>query len=125
MKMDIRGLQEAQARNVRRIAKLKPGGEFGQLLQRVTAYTHSQAVRVTHIDTGALRASHRMEITDVRGRVFIDPSAHNPRSKERVEDYAEIEENRGGGHAFYKRATEASAVYFRAIVRQAEKAVAE
>lgn len=122
--LSIRNLQKVQQNNIRRIAMLQPQGALGQLIRNVTAYTHRQAIIVTHVDTGALRASHLMEVTAVRGRVFINPDATNPRSGKRVTEYAEHEHNRGGEHAFYKRATAASAVYFRNAVKQLEKEIA-
>lgn len=122
--LSIRNLQKVQQANIRRIAMLQPQGALGQLIRNVTAYTHRQAIAVTHADTGALRASHLMEVTAVRGRVYINPGAVNPRSGAQVAEYAEDEHNRGGEHAFYKRATAASAVYFRNTVKQLEREIA-
>ncbi|MCH8093069.1 MAG: hypothetical protein IH953_00605 [Chloroflexi bacterium] len=62
---------------------------------------------MTHVDTGALRASHRMELSSkgktARARIFIDPSAANPRTGRRVAKYGFYEHARGGSHAFYGR----------------------
>lgn len=65
---------------------------------------HARAI--THIDTGALAASHRM-ITGgggatARALIFIDPTALNPRGQ-RPAEYGLIEHARGGSHAFYAR----------------------
>lgn len=111
--LTIRGLQETQAKNLRRIARLEPGGEFGTMIRNTTVYTHSEAVKVTHVDTGTLRASHRMQITNVRGLVFIDPSAVNPRSGAKPVDYGPVEEARGGSHAFYTIARQRAIAYVR------------
>ena len=62
---------------------------------------------MTHIDTGALRASHRMEFSSkgktARALIFIDPTAVNPRTGRRVAEYGFYEHARGGSHAFYGR----------------------
>jgi hypothetical protein len=42
-------------------------------------------------------------VTGMRGIVYIDPNATNPRSKEHTADYGLIEHARGGTHAFYAR----------------------
>jgi hypothetical protein len=101
--LTIEGLQEAQDANLRAIAALQPSGAMGQALRLVLVTAQRYAVTITHVDTGALRASHRMEITDTRGTIYIDPSARNPRSGKLVREYARKEENRGGTHAFYRR----------------------
>ncbi len=103
VKLSITGIQEAQAANNRVIAALQPSGALGRAVQYGTAAAHRYAVGVTHVDTGALRASHRMEVTGLRGRVYIDPSARNPRSRQRTATYGPYEHDRGGEHAFYQR----------------------
>lgn len=114
--LTIRGLQEAQAANNRRIAEMQPTGALGAVVRNLTVFTHRQALIVSHIDTGALRASHRMEVTGVRGQVFIDPRAVNPRSRVSVSEYAKFEHDRGGGHAFYRRAHQAGEQYLRTLI---------
>lgn len=99
----ITGIQEAQAQNLRRIAALQPSGAFGKAIRDATAEAHRYAVALTHVDTGALRASHRVEVTGVRGRVSIDQGASNPRSGRRTAEYGGYEHARGGSHAFYER----------------------
>lgn len=103
VKLTITGIQEAQAKNNRVIASLRPDGALGRAVQYGTTAAHRYAVGVTHVDTGSLHASHRMEITGLRGRVYIDPSARNPRSRQRTETYGPYEHERGGEHAFYQR----------------------
>ena len=103
VKLSITGIQEAQAKNNRNIAALQPSGALGRAVQYGVIAAHRYAVGVTHVDTGALRSSHRMEITGLRGRVYIDPSARNPRSRQRTETYGPYEHERGGQHAFYQR----------------------
>lgn len=116
--LTIRGLQEAQTKNRERIAMLQPADEFGEVIQRITAFAHKQAVSVTHVDTGALRASHRMKISGARGNVFIDPTATNPRTSEKPAEYGVTEHERGGSHAFYSRAAKATDKYAASQVQQ-------
>lgn len=99
--LSITGLQEAQQRNLRQIAALQPRGALGEAVQWATTEAHRRAVAYTHVDTGSLRASHRIELSGVRGRVYIDPSATNPRSGTPPAEYGVYEHRRGGGHAFY------------------------
>ena len=108
IRMDIRGIQEAQAANNRMIAALKPRGALGQAVQRGTMRAHRYAVLITHVDTGALRGSHRMrmERRGLRGVVSIDRSTRNPRSDARPYQYGVYEHDRGGSHAFYERTVE-------------------
>ncbi len=99
----IRGLQEAQAANVRMMAELKPTGSMGRVLRDVVIDLHRYATAITHVDTGALRASHRMAIRGLDGELYVEPGARNPRTGQKTEEYGEIEEARGGSHAFYTR----------------------
>ena len=104
MKSSIRGLQEAQRGNLKMVAAMKPEGGFGEAIRAGTVAAHRYAVVETHVDTGALRASHRMKVSRLEGKVSIDPSARNPRSNALVAQYGAVEEARGGEHAFYDRA---------------------
>lgn len=104
--MTIKGLQEAQAAMNQVVAAMKPRGAYGKAIQYATVQAHAYLVKITHVDTGAYRASQRMQIdlgSEPRGIVFVDPSATNPRSGARVAQYAEVEEARGGTHASYNR----------------------
>ncbi|MCK6629347.1 MAG: hypothetical protein L6R45_29745 [Anaerolineae bacterium] len=123
--LTIRGIQEALARNNERIAMLEPDGVFGRIIKEVTIFTHAEAVKQTHVDTGALRASHRMTVTGVRGLVFIDPGSVNPRTRARPAEYGQVEHARGGGHAFYRIARQRAEVHYRNLVRQMAQEVAE
>lgn len=104
MRMDIQGIQEAQRQNAEWMAALRPSGGFGEAIRYGTTAAHRYAVSVTHVDTGALRASHRMGIYEGgrEGRVDIDGGAANPRGQ-RPARYGVYEHNRGGEHAFYGR----------------------
>lgn len=101
--LTIRGIQEAQRWNLRAIAAMQPDGQFGRAIQYATTIVHRHAVSITHVDTGALRASHRIQLDGLRGRIYIDPSSVNPDSGARPAVYGAIEEARGGSHAFYRR----------------------
>lgn len=103
--LSITGIQEAQDDNVRMIAALEPSGALGESLRFVVVGMHRHAVAITHVDTGALKASHRMgiELANLFGEIYIDPASVNPRSKVKPEEYGVYEHNRGGSHAFYDR----------------------
>ena len=103
MKADIRGLQEAQRWNARAIANLKPGSAYGRAVRTIVSQLQRYEVTLTHVDTGALRASLRMDVRGLTGKVFIDRSAKNPRSQAMTSRYGEIENARGGTHAFAER----------------------
>jgi hypothetical protein len=103
----IQGLQEAQRDNLKMIAALHPSRGLARGVQAALTDLERFAVSVTHVDTGALRASHRMRMelgaNDALGTIYIDPGAMNPRSNKRVVDYAGTEHARGDIHAFYER----------------------
>ena len=107
-KFDLKMITEtlmAQRDNLRAIAALQPNGAMGAAVQVALIKVQRYAVQVTHVDTGSLRAAHRMELdsSGLRGAVFIDPSASNPRAKTPVWKYGQEEHKRGGSHAFYDR----------------------
>jgi hypothetical protein len=99
----IEGLQKLNDLNVRTIAALKPANALGRAIQYATVQGHRYLTQIVHVDTGAYRASNRMEVHGDRGRIYVDPGARNPRSGLRVADYAPEEEARGGSHAAYSR----------------------
>lgn len=116
-RVSIKGIQEAQRANIRHIAAMKPGGGFGRAIQYATIQAHRYATSITHVDTGSLKASHRMDVSGLRGRVYIDPSSPGIRgrtattrrsysTKQRPSVYGPFEHGRGGKHAFYQRTRE-------------------
>jgi hypothetical protein len=103
MRVTIEGIQEAQAWNLRKMAALKPSGAMGRAILYGTTAAHRSAVSLTHVDTGALRASHRMQMFgEHEGQVLIDAGATNP-SGQLTSVYGPAEHARGGSHAFYAR----------------------
>jgi hypothetical protein len=101
--LTIQGLQEAQRANLRHIAALKPHDAFGRLVLRTTTDAERYAVSITHVITGALRASHRIAYSGLRGEVSLDPLAANPVTGQHTSIYGQAEHARGGTHAFYQR----------------------
>ena len=100
--MSIEGLQRALEANQRRIEGLRPRGSLGKAVQWGVLAALRYVLQIVHVDTGALRASQRVEFAKLRGIIFIDPGAVNPRGQ-RPADYGPIEHARGGSHAFYAR----------------------
>lgn len=108
--LDISGIQEVMARNNRRIAALKPEGASGKAVKDAVIALHRHAVSITHVGkytgAGALKSSHRMEVNELEGVVFIDPKSVSPRrtrKKQKPVVYGVFEHARGGEHAFYDR----------------------
>jgi len=101
--LDIAGIQAAQNANARLVASVKPSGNLERAIKAMTIEAERRAVIYTHVDTGSLRASHRMELIGPRGRVYIDPSSVNPRTKRKPSVYGVYERDRGGEHDFYGR----------------------
>jgi len=102
LKIGIEGLQEAQRQNQKMLAALEPRNAPAKALQYITAALLRYATVITHVVTGALRASHRAGYFNYRGVVFIDSGAVNPFG-DRPSVYGEYEHARGGSHAFYER----------------------
>jgi len=98
----IQGIQEAQQKNQRQIAALRPSGPYGEAVRDGTAELQRYAIAVTHVDTGALKGSHVMEVKGLWGRIFIAPGGVNPKGQ-RPAHYGPFEHARGGDHAFYER----------------------
>lgn len=99
----IEGLQEAQEANLHNIWALRPTSDFGRAIKTGVILAEQVAVVKTHVATGSLRASHRIKLSGLRGMVYIDPHAVNPRTKQKPSVYGVYEHNRGGSHAFYER----------------------
>ena len=102
--INIEGILEAQQANLIAIEAMSPGGAFGQAIKDATIQTHAYELKTMHVDTGAMKASARMDINleKYRGLVFLDPDAYGERSGYPAE-YAPYEHARGGSHAFAQR----------------------
>lgn len=100
----VEGLEQLQAYNRRLIAGLR-GPFLNRAVRDTTLAAQRYAISITHVDTGALRASHRVELVSARqvGIISLDRSARNPRSGALTSEYGVYEHDRGGSHAFYKR----------------------
>ena len=100
--LTITGLQEAQRANLRHIASVKPDGALGDAVKEGTLAAQRYMVSITHVDTGSLRAAELVRLSGLRGEIYIDPSAVNPRGGSPAE-YGPAENARGGEHAFMER----------------------
>ena len=89
VQVSIRGLQEAQAACNRAHKELRPQHALGKAWLWGTGKLHGYAVMHTPHDTGSLRASHRIKVDrmQLKGEVFIDPRAENPKSPTRPAEY--------------------------------------
>lgn len=108
--LSLEGIQEVQERNLRRIAALKPNGVAGEVVKDAIIILHRYAIQITHVGKyvggGALKNSHRMEVDELEGKVYIDPKSVSPRrsrKKYKPAIYGIYENARGGEHAFYDR----------------------
>lgn len=102
----IAGIQAAQAANLQLIAAVqaREGSALGRTVLYAASDLHRYAVAITHVDTGALRASQRIRPgPGARAEIYIDPSSRNPRTGEAPARYGPAEHARGGSHAFYAR----------------------
>ena len=106
----LEGAQEVQARNLRRIANLRPEGAAGEAVRDAAVALHRNAVQITHVGKyvggGALKNSHRMSVSDLEALIYIDPNVVSPRRGKRKYKpaiYGVYEHERGGEHAFYDR----------------------
>jgi hypothetical protein len=109
--MSIKGLQEAQQANLKIIQAVKPNSSLGRAVKSAAVYLHRQAVIVTHVVSGTLRASHRIvQEGPAKYRIYIDPAAVNPASFQKPSIYGIYEHARGGSHAFYETVTNYSGI---------------
>ena len=116
--LTITGLQDAQRANLRHAASVKPSGSLGAAVQEGTLAAQRYMVSITHVDTGALRASLMVRVSGLRGEVYIDPGAVNPRGQAPSE-YGPYENARGGEHAFMLRTVTEGVTEIHKIMRNA------
>jgi hypothetical protein len=100
----IEGLKELQEYNQRVVAGIR-GPFLDKAVRETTISAQDYAISITHIWTGALKGSHRVEIKSARneGIIFVADDTRNPRTYTPVRDYAPVEHDRGDDHAFYAR----------------------
>ena len=96
----ITDLQKAQRANNRAIAALQPSGATGRAVKHMAVGAHRYLVKITHVDTGALKAARRMDLNvdELEGIIFTDPGARNPRSGTPPAEYDVYEHERGWPH---------------------------
>lgn len=102
MGVSIRDIQRAQAAMLRAANAVKPRNGLAAAVKAATIDAHRYVVYITHVDTGGLRAAHKMAIRGARGEIYIDPSARRS-DGDRPAIYGVYEHRRGGSHAFYER----------------------
>lgn len=102
VKVDIQGIEAARRSMEQAVKAMKPNSAFGKALKATTQHAYMYARQITHIDTGALRASHRMQFFGKYAEIYPDPLAVRGDGGMPAE-YGIYEHNRGGDHAFYAR----------------------
>jgi hypothetical protein len=98
----IEGLQEAQAACLLALAAMRPDGALGRSVQFGLAAASRYAIASTPVKSGAWRGSHRVKQSGLRGELFLDPSARNPRGGRPAVYGARWETEKGGRYAVYK-----------------------
>ncbi len=100
----VRGLERIQAAARQVVEAMTEGGALGKAVRHVALGAHRYATDRTVVDTGTWRASQRVEVKGLRGRIFIDPSAVNPKGGGKPSEYgAGLELRRGGRYAAYQQ----------------------
>lgn len=105
MPVSIYGIQEAQAAANRAVNAARPGGALEAVVREAAVVAQRYAVAITHVDTGALKASHRIRLAGTRAEIYLDPAARRSDGR-RPAQYGPHEHARGGSHAFYERVAE-------------------
>jgi hypothetical protein len=101
------GLTEAQQSLYSAARALSPSDGLGRMVQNVSLQAYRFLMTQTHVDTGSLRGSERVEQEiPARWMIYIDPSATNRLSGLAVSRYAEVENARGGEHAYIDNTVE-------------------
>ena len=117
----LRGLEKLQAANAKLLAGISPSKGLAEGVKVATQLLHRYAINITHVRTGTLKRSHIADyasggvqtfrfgfpiVDKAVGRIFINPAARNPVTRQMPVDYGPKEHRRGGSHAFYKRAVD-------------------
>lgn len=103
--VSIKGIPEAQAAFEQAARAVKPSGAYGKWIKETTLRLHKYAVDATHVDTGALKASHILTVNRLQGEIMLNPGARRG-DEARPAHYGPFEHRRGGSHAFYARTIE-------------------
>ena len=103
MSVTIEGAEEVQRALEQAARVAKQGGALQQAVGVIAQHLRAYAVDVTHVDTGALKASHTIQQSGTRAVIYPNPAVINPRSRKSPAEYGIYEERRGGSHAFYAR----------------------
>jgi len=105
LKPTITSILKIQRANAKIINALKPEGARGRAVKYGLTEGQRAAQAETHVDTGALKASHRMyyDPNGPKGLIYIDTSAANPRTGAKTSAYGPVEHARGDPHDFYAR----------------------
>lgn len=102
--IEFRGWNQAIAENLTFINSLKPSSRIGKGVLAALKLVHRMAVANTHIDTAALKMSHRIDFgytsREAEGNVYVSDIT-NPKHHLSTLLYGPIEDDRGGDHAFY------------------------
>lgn len=88
-------------RQVRRILA-NPGGARHSSVEVVGRHFLRHAMLITHRWSGGLASGHRLSV-EKPSSIILHTVGSNPWTGEPIENYAGIEEARGGSHAFYRR----------------------
>lgn len=99
-KITIEGLQKAQAANLKMIAALSPKGGVGQATKEMGIRAFRWVVTQTHIKTGTLKASRRLDIQPLSAIIYTT-SGINPKTGKNARGYDVPEQARGGTHQTY------------------------
>lgn len=106
MSVNIQGTSAVKAAVQQAAAVARSGGPLQQAVGMVAQRVRAYAAQVTHVDTGALQASHAIDQAGTYAEIYISPATLNPRSLKPPEEYGPYEHARGGDHAFYRIAFE-------------------
>ena len=106
-KLTITGIQKLQRANSKMIKALKPTNALGRAVKYALLSALRYARVITHVDTGALRASHLMkysvEAGSPTGSIYISRDTRNPKTNAATYIYGAYLHGRGGEYAFYER----------------------
>jgi len=102
--VEVRGWKIVIKENLQFIARIKPKTGIGVGVKAALKLVHRLAVANTHVDTAALKYSHRIDFREysnrAEGNVYVS-NIRNPKHGLSTMFYGPVEDDRGGDHAFY------------------------